>query len=347
MNSESDRERDARRSERRQQRSLPPHQQNSKPSSGMMRPINQAGLLLAGGDPSNPYSVAAALAMAANEDNGGFHRQSPFLGGEGSTPPPPDNTALLALYHSPLWQAAIRQQQLQIINHLASLGNPFMSSPGLATSTGPPMNIPPLSPFPPSFGPGSAYSDYIAKYAKAQQTTTTSTSSSPTITSPKLLTPTSGSTNTTSAQAAVAARLAANLMAVAGKTPASSADYTSSISTTSNILSSVADSRAGSQSMRYAMDNMDPLLSSSLLSKSLGMERKDNNNGKHSPPTIPTSIAPIAQSIIGAGRGSGQRSSSGRGRGRGISSHAGTTSDGLNGRDKVRLYSNNRPWNSG
>jgi uncharacterized Zn-finger protein len=75
-------------------------------------------------------------------------------------------------------------------------------------------------------------------------------------------------------------------------------------------------------------------------------ERRDNNNGKpllrspdtaksDSPPNIPTSIAPLAQSIIGAGRG---RSSSGRGRGRGGGGHASssTHSDAFNnGRDKV------------
>jgi len=83
-------------------------------------------------------------------------------------------------------------------------------------------------------------------------------------------------------------------------------------------------------------------------------ERRDNNNGKMmlSPdtmkssdgsPTVPTSIAPLAQSIIGSGRG---RSSSGRGRGRGGGGGGAThatsanSSDPYNGRDKVPVLYN-------
>jgi len=350
MNADSERKRDASRSEHQQQQ-----QHNSKRSNSGSLPhqMHPPGLFMQGDISPSQFALASALAMASGGVGGGMIRPSPFLGAQGPgtpTPPPPqspqqsvDNSNFLALYQSQVWQAAIRHNQMQLINQLSSLGHPFMSPQGPP----PPPNLPfPSLPLPPSLEAANAYREYINKYAKAQQSSTAATTSSPTTSSARSHTSTSSTTTTSSAQAAVAAQFAASLMAAAGKPTSSSSDYVSSISTTSNLRNAAPDSRSGSQAVRYGMDKHDPMLSpNSMLSGGM-VERKDNNNGKHlhlqdrmrneSPPTIPTSIAPIAQSIIGTGRGSGHRTSSGRGRGRGAS-HTNNSSDpnALNGRDKV------------
>ena len=323
-------------------------------------PIHPSGLFLSA-DVNSPYAAAAsALAMAAGGGGGGLLRSPPFLGGPSlgsptpSSPGPGDNPGLMALYQSPLWQAAMRQQQLQLLSHLASLSNPFLSAAqGQPQPPPPPPQMPPFSAssFPPSMEAAHMYRDYLNKYAQAHSTTTSTTST--TSSSARLLTSTSSTSTTSSAQAAA---LVANLMAAAGKPTSSSSDFTnSSISTTTGIHSGAPDSRG--HAVRFGSDKRaEPRHSpSSFLSSGTGgVERRDNNNGKHllspdgiksesSPPHIPTSIAPVAQSIIGTGRGSGGRTSSGRGRGRGGggggggSAHAtsASSSDPYNGRDKV------------
>ena len=302
-------------------------------------PILPSGLFLSA-DVNSPYAAAAsALAMAAGGGGGGLLRSPPFLGAPGlgtSSPASPgsqhpgDNPALMALYQSPLWQAALRQQQLHLISQLASLNNPFLSAQSAAASqaSAPPQIPYSGSSFPSSLDSAHLYRDYLNKYAQAQSTTSTASSSTPSSTSSpsRLLTSSTSSstTTTTSASSAQAAALVANLMAAAGKPTSSSPDYTSTISTTTGIRSGAPDSRGSAHAVRFSTDKRDPILSPSsyLSGGSKSSERRENNNGKmlspdtfksESPPTIPISIAPLAQSIIGSGRG---RSSSGRGRGR-------------------------------
>ena len=326
--------------------------------------MHPSGMFLSSDVNSSYAAAASALAMAAGGGGGGLLRSPPFLGAPGlGSPAPPsqgsqhpgDNSTLLALYQSPLWQAALRQQQLQLLSQLASINNPFLSAQNAASAPSPQIPFSGSS-FPPSLEAAHLYRDYLSKYAQAQGTTASSSAAataSTTSSSARLLTSTSStSATTTTTSSAQAAALVANLMAAAGKPTSSSPDFTSSISTTTGILSGAPDSRASSHSVRYASDKRDSLLSpSSFLSgggSKAGSERRDNNNGKLllSPdnlksdlsPTIPTSIAPLAQSIIGSGRG---RSSSGRGRGRGGggggATHASSanSSDPYNGRDKV------------
>ena len=327
-------------------------------------PIHSSSIFLSA-DVNSPYAAAAsALAMAAGGGGGGLLRSQPFLGAPGlgpSTPSSPgsqhpgDNTALMALYQSPLWQAALRQQQLQLISHIASLNNPFLAAQGSPQPPPPTSSqMPPFSAssFQSSMEAAHMYRDYLNKYAQAQSTSSPTTSTSSSTSSPaRLLTTTSATTTTSSAQAAA---LVANLMAAAGKPTSSSPDFTSStsISTTTGILSGSPDSRGNAHAVRFGSEKRESLLSPSsfMSSGSKSSERRDNNNGKHllspdtvkseSPsPRIPTSIAPMAQSITGSGRG---RASSGRGRGRGGggggSAHATSANSGgdpYNGRDKV------------
>jgi hypothetical protein len=150
-------------------------------------PIHPSGLFMSS-EVNSPYAAAAsALAMAAGGGGGGLLRSPPFLGAPGlgaSAPPSPgsqhpgDNSALLALYQSPLWQAALRQQQLQLISQLASLNNPFLSAQNAASqSSGHPFGG---ASFPPSLEAAHLYRDYISKYAQAQSTAATSATTSST-----------------------------------------------------------------------------------------------------------------------------------------------------------------------
>ena len=347
MNADS--KRDASRSE---------HNPNPKRGSHP-HPIHPSNLFLSA-DVNSPYAAAAsALALAAGGGGGGLLRSPSFLGGPGMGPSSPsspgsnlpgDNSGLMALYQSPLWQAALRQQQLQLISHIASLSNPFLSAqgpPAPPPPQQPPPQMPPFSAasFPSSMEAAHLYRDYLNKYAQAQSNTATNTSNSG-----RLLTTTSTSSTSSSAQAAA---LVAKMMAAAGKPTSTSPDFTSSISTTTGMLSGAPDSRGNA--VRYGSEKRDSHHSpSSFLSGGGGSaERRDNNNGKHllspnsikseSPPGAPNSVAPMGQSITGPGRGSGQRGSSGRGRGRGGGGAGGgngqanstNSADPYNGRDKV------------